>query len=192
LERPLSNPYQSTTAAFNVDGAADPDSYIPTVFSWTGRIGRVRYIAYTIGVYFTLMFAAGILVTVFGLATGVEGVRMSMGILFAAYLPVIIWGISLTVRRLNDMGHTGWWSIVMLIPVVQFFMWLWLVCGRGDDYRNEYGAIPSENTRGVVFAAWFLPGFFVVGLVAAIVLPAYQQYAKQERAAAPVVDSVQP
>jgi Tfp pilus assembly major pilin PilA len=39
------------------------------------------------------------------------------------------------------------------------------------------------NTRAVKILAWVFPAFFVLGIVAAIALPAYQQYVMRAKAA---------
>lgn len=42
-----------------------------------------------------------------------------------------------TIRRLHDMGHSGWWTFAFLIPLVGLWGWC-----RGQEGPNEYGPDP--------------------------------------------------
>jgi uncharacterized membrane protein YhaH (DUF805 family) len=59
-------------------------------------------------------------------------------------LPVlIIPTISVTVRRLHDVGKSGWNVILGLIPVVNFYI-IYLLARRGDKGDNRYGFSAEE------------------------------------------------
>ena len=59
-------------------------------------------------------------------------------------LPVIIIPtISVTVRRLHDVGKSGWNVILSLIPVVNLYI-IYLLARRGDKGDNRYGFSPVE------------------------------------------------
>ena len=59
--------------------------------------------------------------------------------LLAVALPVL--GVS--VRRLHDIGRSGWWYLIVLIPIVGFFVLLYWFCQAGDAQANQYGQ-PSK------------------------------------------------
>jgi hypothetical protein len=52
----------------------------------------------------------------------------------------------------------------------------------GTPGRNVYGDPPPPNTAGVKVLALLLPVVFVLGIVAAIAIPAYQHYVERARA----------
>lgn len=52
--------------------------------------------------------------------------------------------ISLTVRRLHDMGKSGLFCLFGLIPVAGIIILLVMCIGDGDKFPNEYGE-PQEN-----------------------------------------------
>lgn len=58
-------------------------------------------------------------------------------------IPVlIIPTISVTIRRLHDIGKSGWWVLLCLIPVVNIYL-LYLLMRRGDKLENRYGISPE-------------------------------------------------
>lgn len=56
--------------------------------------------------------------------------------------------LSVTVRRLHDRGHSGWWLIALFVPVLNFVVIYWLVRAAKDTpeakkYKNPYGKLPK-------------------------------------------------
>ena len=50
--------------------------------------------------------------------------------------------LSVLVRRLHDVGKSGWWYFIGLIPIVNFWL-LYLLCKDGDNSENTYGNNPK-------------------------------------------------
>lgn len=57
----------------------------------------------------------------------------------AAFLPAI----AAVVRRLHDTGKSGWYLLVMFIPIANIVFIYWL-CQDSQDFENEYGANPKD------------------------------------------------
>lgn len=55
---------------------------------------------------------------------------------------VIIPSFSVATRRLHDVGKSGWWVILGLIPPITFYV-IYLLMRRGDSSENRYG-IPQN------------------------------------------------
>jgi len=160
------NPYGAPRAA--VDDAKE--EYQPVrIFAVSGRIGRARYITYTVGLSFLIMFLIGVLGALLGPAGPVV---MAIG-----WIAVIVISYMLTVQRCHDFDTTGWLALVGLIPLVNLIFWFI----PGSDARNRFGAKTPPNSVGVLIAVWILPVLFVVGIVAAISIPAYQQYVQKAK-----------
>lgn len=51
----------------------------------------------------------------------------------------LIMQITLGVRRLHDLGHSGLWAIIFCIPVLYFVILLALFFMKGDAGDNAYG-----------------------------------------------------
>jgi uncharacterized membrane protein YhaH (DUF805 family) len=160
------NPYQAPTAA-----VADAGSETQPVklFSVSGRIGRARYIAYGFGLYFIFGFAAGVV----GAALGQAGVV----VLALGWLALVVLGFMLTIQRCHDFNASGWLSLLMIVPLVNLiFLFI-----PGTDGQNRFGAPTPPNSVGVLILAWLIPVVFFVGIIAAITLPAYQDYQKRAK-----------
>jgi len=158
------NPYQAPSAAVADAGA---ETQPVRVFSISGRIGRARYLAYGMGFYILFGFVAGILATALG-AVGVV-------LMVAAWVAIVVLGFMLTIQRCHDFNMSGWLSLVMLVPLANLiFLFI-----PGTDGPNRFGAPTPPNGVGVLIGAWALPVIMVIGIVAAIALPAYQDYQKR-------------
>lgn len=63
-----------------------------------------------------------------------------LGVLFALILMLIVslHGLSVSVRRMHDVGKSGWW---VLVPFANFF----LLFKKGDEEQNIYGEPPVDD-----------------------------------------------
>ena len=53
-------------------------------------------------------------------------------------------GLSVAVRRLHDVGKSGWWllSSILILPVLLLIYWTII---EGDFNPNEYGEVPTNK-----------------------------------------------
>ena len=59
------------------------------------------------------------------------------------YLIIFIPGLAVGVRRLHDIGKSGWWMLLVLLPIIG---WIWLIVLAVIDSTsgtNEYGPNPK-------------------------------------------------
>jgi len=168
------NPYQPPTA--HVQDAEDDGAAVQPIRLWSsrGRIGRLRFLAYGVGAYLVLAVACGVAV---GLGTLVSPVLTGL-LIFAALVPYAVFCVLVGIQRSHDMGWSGWTMLLMFVPLVGL---IWVFNG-GTPGRNDYGAPPPPNTWGVRLLALILPVIMVIGILAAIALPAYQDYVKRAQA----------
>jgi len=54
-------------------------------------------------------------------------------------LAVLIPSIAVTVRRLHDVGKSGWFLLIIFIPLVGAIWLFILYCTRGNEGENSYG-----------------------------------------------------
>ena len=52
-------------------------------------------------------------------------------------------GLSLGVRRLHDIGKSGWWLLIVLIPVIGIIILVVWCCQKSDVGANTYGPQPA-------------------------------------------------
>lgn len=59
-------------------------------------------------------------------------------------LAVLLPALAVAVRRLHDIGKSGWWFLLNLIPLVgQIILIVWY-CKDSEPGENQYGANPKE------------------------------------------------
>ncbi|MEO8650438.1 MAG: DUF805 domain-containing protein [Acidobacteriota bacterium] len=105
--------------------------------------GRARRKEYWLYVLFNTIFAivAAVLDNVLGLAFRDVG----YGPIYALYgLLTLIPSLAVGVRRLHDIGKSGWYLLLALIPCVGAIILLVFAITDGDMGENEYGPDPKE------------------------------------------------
>lgn len=64
-------------------------------------------------------------------------------------LLTVVPGISSTVTRLHDRGHSGWWLLFALIPVAgTVFLLVQTGFLAGEQHTNWYGPVPPPGSAG--------------------------------------------
>lgn len=177
------NPYMTPEA---VVGMTSDERYQPKVFSVSGRIGRLRYLAYTTGVNLVVMSIMVGLGAAVGAAAGAEPQGAPTGLAFGGisvllYLALVVFAVIFGKRRINDLNKSAWLLLLFLVPVVNLFLAIYLVFFKGTEGENDYGPAPVPNTLGVTILGLVMPLVFLVATVSAIVIPAYQAYQEAAR-----------
>lgn len=57
-------------------------------------------------------------------------------------LGLLIPGIAVSVRRLHDIGRSGWWYLIALIPAIGALVLIYWFVQPGTPGSNEYGDNP--------------------------------------------------
>ena len=74
------------------------------------------------------------------------GAQSSYGwITLLVYLLHFIPSFSVSVRRLHDIGKSGWFMLIVLIPIIGGIWLLILACTDGDSGDNAYGGSPKAD-----------------------------------------------
>ncbi len=61
------------------------------------------------------------------------------------YLAVFIPSLAIAIRRLHDIGKSGWWVLIGIIPIIG---WIWIIillATKGEDKPNKYGSVPKTD-----------------------------------------------
>lgn len=58
-------------------------------------------------------------------------------------LAVLVPTLGVGVRRLHDMGKSGWWYLIALVPIVGAIYLIYLWCQDSQAEANEWGANPK-------------------------------------------------
>lgn len=114
------------------------DWYIAVLKKYATFNGRARRQEYWMFFLFNLLFtlAAGLIDRFLG--TSLIGGLYSLFILLPS--------VAVLVRRLHDIGRTGWWVLLSLIPVIGVVVLLFFAASEGMHGDNEYGPDPKIGT----------------------------------------------
>jgi uncharacterized membrane protein YhaH (DUF805 family) len=105
---------------------------------FAGRARRREFWMFTL-VSFVISIVLSILDAVIGTDYGA-----GYGLLATIYgLAILIPSLAVGVRRLHDIGRTGWWILIGLIPCVGLIVLLVFYAQDGQRTTNEYGPDPK-------------------------------------------------
>ena len=152
-------------------GESLPEYGALKVFTTDGRIGRVRYLGWSMGMMLLAMLAYAISAGLM-LASPILGGILMIPLVIAAVVVTVMIGV----QRLHDIGWSGWLWLVNFVPVVGSVFAILMLVVPGTQGANRYGAPPPPNSRGVIALAWSALVVPIIGIIAAISLPAYQDY----------------
>lgn len=173
------NPYAPPTARVEDRGTAAEFQPIQ-LWSARGRLGRVRYFAYPVIATFVFYLVSAVLM---GLSTAIGMPALGFVLVAVAGLALMGLGVMWAIQRCHDLDWSGWWAILVLVPLANFIFWLLLLFIPGTPGVNRYGAPPPPNKGAIWLAVGAVVAIFAVGILAAIAIPAYQDYVNRARAA---------
>jgi len=106
-----------------------------------GRAGRPAYWWWFL---FGILVSIGANIIDRGILDGAAVVSSIAGL--ALLLP----GLSVSIRRLHDTGHSGWWILIIFIPIIGFIVLLVWYLTKSDPGDNEYGPPPAAAAPAAV------------------------------------------
>ncbi|MDB5806919.1 MAG: hypothetical protein JWN73_4241 [Betaproteobacteria bacterium] len=166
------NPYAAPQAA--VGDVQYEEFQEVSFFSAAGRLGRVRYLGYLMGTYFLFGLVIG-LVAAMGAGLGMRNNSLFFIPFGIAYVGMMVMGAMQAIQRCHDCDKSGWFVLLMLVPLLNMLFALYLTFMPGTDGPNRFGARPVPNSAGVIILACLFPLIFI-GILAAVAIPAYSQY----------------
>lgn len=148
------DPYAAPSANLDTNSAPIQTS----LWSARGRLGVLSYFAQSL--VFTVL-AIIILMAVMAIIAAVTGGGMDslmqgggadgpMGIVMLVvgipiFLAMVYVGVCFVIKRLHDRGHSGWWSLLLIVPIVSLLLYLYLLV-PGKKVSNQFGA--PRPTKG--------------------------------------------
>jgi len=117
--------------------------YLKVLKNYAVFRGRARRKEYWMFVLFYLIFAIVAVILDNVLGTAIENI--GYGLFYILYvLAVLIPYLAVTVRRLHDVGKSGWMILIALIPLIGSIWLLVLMCIDSNPGENQYGPNPKE------------------------------------------------
>ncbi|MCL4439248.1 MAG: permease-like cell division protein FtsX [Firmicutes bacterium] len=76
------------------------------------------------------------------------------------YVGLLLLSLSFYARRLHDIGKSGWWSLLQIVPIAGVLLMFYLAIKSGVKVENRYGKQSSFGSKdlGLIFV------FIVLGL----------------------------
>ncbi|MBV8634010.1 MAG: DUF805 domain-containing protein [Burkholderiaceae bacterium] len=154
-DSPQPFPYAPPTASLE-DVAQD--SYEPKLFALDGRIGRVRFLAYSS----LAMLLAFCLSLVCVMITNTQSSGFDKWTVFdlinvVPYIATATVPLIYARRRLHDIGVSGWRSLLLFVPILGIGVFFYIACKHGAAGSNIYGPPPHKNRIVTVVYAILLP-----------------------------------
>ena len=118
--------------------------YLTVLKKYAVFSGRARRKEYWMFVLFNMIFAvvAALLDNLLG--TAIENV--GYGLFYFLYmLAVLIPSLAVVIRRLHDIGKSGWWIFITFIPLIGSIWLLVLLVTDSQPGVNQYGPNPKET-----------------------------------------------
>ncbi|MEM9603477.1 MAG: DUF805 domain-containing protein [Pseudomonadota bacterium] len=100
-------------------------------FDFQGRTTRTGY----------WMFILVYVIVYFGLAFLVGGSDDSLTAADVFSLLLLVTSISVTARRLHDIGRSGWWQLISFIPLVGWLVLIYFMV-QPSEGDNRFGPAP--------------------------------------------------
>lgn len=107
-------------------------------FSFGGRIGRKTYWLKGVLPFFLVAFLARSAIEVAVANETLDETSALLGLLLLAYPAFAIY-----TKRWHDIGRSGRWSLLLLIPLVNLLTFIYLGIEDSEKKANEYGPQPD-------------------------------------------------
>lgn len=111
--------------------------YLKAISQYADFSSRARRSEYWYFILFNVLFSCVALII--DTLLGTPGIFNGIYTLF-----VFIPGLSVLVRRLHDVGKSGWMYLIVLIPIIGYIWLLVLLFTDSEVGENKWGANPKE------------------------------------------------
>jgi len=118
--------------------------YFKVLENYVNFEGRARRKEYWMFVLFNMIFGTSAMVL--DNVTGLAFKSIGYGPIYGIYLlAVILPSIAVGVRRLHDIGKSGGYYFIILIPIIGAIWFFVLMVTEGDAGVNEFGENPKNQ-----------------------------------------------
>lgn len=124
--------------------------------TFAGRSRRKEYWLYGaaliaaafLAIFLDLMFMfSDIVIVRRGETTSIHYVPHKALFLLTLALATLIPTLAVNVRRLHDIGRSGWWLLIALVPLVGWIVLFVFACLDGTAGANRFGPDPKADER---------------------------------------------
>ena len=124
---------------------SDSKSFKEKFFTCEGRLNRKPFILRIVVIWILTMIIQEIIGAVIDPETSPFAF---LGVYLVLSMPILVSSIMITIRRLHDTEHSGWWWLAMMIPIVNLYVIYLTYFKKGTAGYNHYGADPIVDGKG--------------------------------------------
>ena len=121
--------------------------YVKKVFrqyaDFKGRARRAEYWYFSLFNFLLVLIGEFLATLIIFTTQNVVGTAICMGIIYLYYLAAFIPTIAVNVRRLHDIGRSGWWLLISIIPIIGAIVLLIFTCTDSQKEENKWGISPK-------------------------------------------------
>lgn len=108
-------------------------------FYFSGRARRKEFWMFLL--FDNIFYLLALVLDVVIVACGLPPLYLAFIYFLATFIPC--WAV--TFRRLHDIGASGWYSFLNLIPLLGWIWFIVLLCLPSNPYPNQYGPNPKDE-----------------------------------------------
>lgn len=126
------------------DSSADKEAVFKELFFTSkGRLNRKSYI-------YRSIFLSLVLSVIQAVLTFASNTIGALELLFAVLLLVlgifgVVASIMMLARRLHDLDLSGWWMLLLCVPLINLFFAIYFYFFKGTEGPNQYGDDPLQS-----------------------------------------------
>lgn len=126
------------------DSSADKEAVFKELFfTSAGRLNRKSYIYRNFFLSFVLNIIRIILAV---LAAYIDALELLFtGLLYVSGIFGFVAGIMMLARRLHDLDKSGWWMLLLCVPLVNILFYIYILFFKGTEGPNQYGDDPLQS-----------------------------------------------
>ena len=133
VETPFSEPEMTGRPANKMPLMDAAKTCVQKSFTIQGRASRSEY----------WWFWVTIMIAQIGLTIVDSALGTPLMLLVLALMPA---SITAAIRRMHDIGKSGWWLLISFIPIIGGLVLLyWFIFDGGQPHANQYGAVPTNT-----------------------------------------------
>ena len=114
------------------------------LFSFKGRINRAKFLIYMF--FIQLLFIMFVFLIYYFYKYNLSIVSEILSIVASIFG---IWtSLALYIKRWHDLDKSGWWILLIFIPIINLLVFIYLSIKKGTEGSNRFGKDPLNIQNG--------------------------------------------
>lgn len=115
------------------------------IYTTEGRLNRLRYLKYMLLLAIVAGLSTFVMSSMATFLTGNPTGFLVNAITAGWGLAAGVGNVMLMIRRLHDLGRSGWFALIAIIPAIGFIFSIYLFFAPGQVGWNQYGKDPLTD-----------------------------------------------